>query len=153
MNKKLLYTGLTILTLIIVIITGYSLFGRSQNKGMLLIIDKIYIAYGKFIKDNGTSPTGINEFYENTSNSSTWAGPYISKKIVDEYKNGKMDIIKASLIPTKKCSFESTMNCYTWILADNVSQAVFEQTKKMMPNSGNLFYADNKLYFKVTLAE
>lgn len=153
MNKKVLYIGISALAIIIIMGSGYFIFGKTKNKSLLLIVDKIYSAYGDFIHDVGYSPNSIKDLYSSNGNDARWKGPYISDKIVSEYKEGNIDIIKASLIPTKTCSLDSIINCYTWIVVDNANDSSFAQAKEEVKNSANIFYANNKLYFKITQAE
>lgn len=153
MNKKIIYISLQILTLLIVIFAGYFIFGKTKNKNLLMILDKVYIAYNDFVTDMGFSPTNIKDLYNNSTQNVQWAGPYISDKLLAEYSEGEIDIVRASHIPTKQCSLDSIVNCYSWIKVSNVSNNTYAQITQTLNTNTEIFYANDNLFFKITQVE
>lgn len=152
-NKKYIYIGLQVSVLLILVILGFSLFGQTKNKSLLMIIDKVYVAYSDFIKDAGYSPSNIEELYTNNKNDVRWSGPYITEQLLKDYKDGEIAIIQASNIPTKECPLESIINCYSWIKVTNISNGDYSQIKESINPNSDIFFADNQLFFKITNIE
>jgi len=153
MNKKIIYISLQLITLAVVIFAGYILFGKTKNRDLLKTIDKVYLAYSDFTTDLGYPPSSMQDLYQNTTNNVSWSGPYISSKMIAEYSEGQISLLKASHIPTKSCSLDSIVNCYMWISISNISNATQSQIKQDLNSNIDTFYAENVLFFKITQAE
>lgn len=152
MDKKVLYASIGIV-LTVLISASVFIISKSKSKEIILTIDKVFFAYSSFIIDLGYSPETIKDLHSNQKNIAKWKGPYISQKTLDNYSEGEIQIIHASNIPTKKCSLDYLANCYTWIKVTNFSSSDYNEIKDSINKKANPFFANENLYFKVSVVE
>lgn len=150
-DKKNLLVITTIIAAII--IAAFFILNKSKNKELILTIDKVYLAYSSYVVDLGHSPESIDDLLVNQKNIAKWNGPYISKTLFDTHKKEEISIIKASNIPTKPCSIDYLSNCYNWIKVSNLTSSDFTKIKETINKNSKIFFANDNLYFKLSVVE
>ena len=151
-NKKVLYSIVATAVLVVILGVGF-IMSKTKGKNLALTINKVYLAYSSYLIDLGTAPESIKDLYENQKNVAKWNGPYISKAILNNYTDGDIQLIHASNIPTKACSLDYISYCYKWIKITNLSSSDFSKIKSETSNENNMFFANDSLYFKLSIAE
>ncbi|HAG52834.1 MAG TPA: hypothetical protein DCL21_03510 [Alphaproteobacteria bacterium] len=151
-NKKVLYgaIGGFILVMFLAIVFVMS---KTKGKELMLTINKLYFAYSSYIVDLGTAPETVSDLYQNTKNIAKWNGPYISKATLENYSDGNIEITEATSIPTKSCPLDYISNCYKWIKITNLSSADFGKIKSEANYKTEMFFAENNLFFRLSIVE
>lgn len=152
MEKKVLY-GIIAGVLTILIVAAAFVISKTKNKDIILTIDKVFFAYSSFIIDLGYSPATIEDLYKNQKNIAKWKGPYISKTTLKNYSDGEIQLVQASNIPTKKCALDYISNCYNWIKVTNFNSSDYNQIKTEINERAETFFANDNVYFKVSVVE
>ena len=151
-NKKVLYgvVGGFVLVIFLAIVFVMS---KTKGKELMLTINKLYFAYSSYVVDLGKAPETIADLYQNTQNIAKWNGPYISKAILDSYSDGNIEFMEATAIPTKSCPLDYISNCYKWIKITNLSSADFNKIKSEANPKTDMFFAENNLFFRLSIVE
>tara|TARA_Y100001960_G_scaffold334048_1_gene444167 strand:- start:4455 stop:4919 length:465 start_codon:yes stop_codon:yes gene_type:complete len=151
-NKKILFAVIGLIATVFILGAGFVL-SKTKSKDMILTINKLYFAYSSYVVDLGHSPKSMDDLLKNQNNVAKWDGPYISKTILDNYDQGKINIVQASNIPTKACSLDYITYCYNWLKFSNLTSADFSQLKENINPKANMFFAEDNLYFRLSTVE